>query len=284
MESSQFEGIEDTLLISIPDSGEKDGLALLEKGKLFRFDIPGCTGLWQAEDTLYVALMTSEYMLLRIYEPGKEVKTIISSQLSDVHDIRLIGDDLYVVSTGTNEVAIVDKNGRITKSWKMPGYGDASHINCLDVWDERLVATAFGNFSTYRGYKGRSKGSGIVLDVKTQEVVSNGLSSPHTPRRDEEGGVYICDSGSQRLTYNKNGSEKVLHFPGAFPRGLAITKETIYCGLSSLRHRQDISSARFSAITSAQLVVVDKEKLTTTRQIALPQAEIYDIIAVLPSS
>ena len=281
MESSQFEGIEDTLLISIPDAGDKGGLALLEKGKLYSFAIPGCTGLWLNNNRLYIALMTSDYMILRVYEPGREMKTIVSSSLCDVHDIRMIGDELHVVSTGTNEVAVLDDNGRISKSWKMQGFGDSSHINCLDVWDDRLVATAFGRFTTYRGYKGR-KGTGIVIDVKTQEVITNGLHAPHTPRRDEDGGVYICNSGDHCLTYKKNGSEKIVTFPGAFTRGLAITENSIYCGLSSLRHRKDLPGDII--VTTARLVVVDKEKFETIRQIALPQKEIYDIIAVSPSN
>lgn len=279
LESSEYEGIEDTLLISIPNSGEKDGLVLLQKGKLYCFALPGCSGLWLDGNRLYVSIILPACMTLHIYEPGKPVKTIINSKLGDIHDVRLIDNQLYVVSTGTNEVAIVDITGRICESWPLQGYGDSSHINCLDVWDGKIVATAFGKFTTYRGYKGRTQGSGILYDVKTQETLFDGYSAPHTPRRDENGAVYVCDSRGEGVSYHYKEERKMISFPGTFPRGMEITKDKIYVGLSSLRHRADTKDGE-ECIPSAQLAVVDRKTFETLKRISLPQAEIYDVFVV----
>ena len=46
IESSEYEGIQNTLLISIPSAKGKDGLALVHEGKLYNFAITGCMGLW----------------------------------------------------------------------------------------------------------------------------------------------------------------------------------------------------------------------------------------------
>jgi hypothetical protein len=279
LESTEYEGIDDTLLISIPNSGEKDGLVLLEKGKAFCFSLPGCSGLWLEGNKLYVSVMSASCMNLLIYEPGKLVQTIISSKLGDIHDVRMIDDQLYVVSTGTNEVAIVDMTGRVRERWPMHGYGDSCHINCLDVWDGRLVATAFGKFTTYRGYKGRTQGSGILYDVKTHETLFDGYSAPHTPRRDENGAVYVCDSRGEGVSYHNKDEKKMISFPGTFPRGMEITKDKIYVGLSSLRHRADTKDGD-ECIPSAQLAVVDRKTFATLKRVSLPQAEIYDVLAV----
>lgn len=279
LESTEYEGIDDTLLISIPNSGGKDGLVLIEKGRAFCFSLPGCSGLWLEGSKLFVSVMSASCLKLLIYEPGKPVHTIISTKLGDIHDVRMIDDELYVVSTGTNEVAIVDTTGRVRKTWSLQGYGDSCHINCLDVWDGRLVATAFGKFTTYRGYKGRTQGSGILYDVKTNEILFDGFSAPHTPRRDESGAVYVCDSRSEGISYHNKEQKKIISFPGSFPRGMEITKDRIYVGLSSLRHRTDTKDGE-ECIPTAQLAVVDRKSFATLKRISLPQAEIYDVLAV----
>lgn len=274
--SHEFEGIEDTLLISVPNAQE-DGLLMLENGKLFRFALTGCTGLWRDGNKLLVSIVSPDCMKLKIYEPGKEMTTLVSSKLGDIHDIRIWDNQLYVVSTGTNEVAVVDMTGRVKESWKMQGFGDSCHINCLDVWDGRLVATAFGRFSTYRGYKGDTFGNGIILDVKTQETIANGFSAPHTPRRDTDGAVFVCDSRAEGINYQYKGDKKTISFPGSFPRGMAIRDDKIYVGLSSFRHPE---SPNQSDIASAQIAIVDKKTHEVMKKISLPQAEIYDILVL----
>lgn len=275
-QSHEFEGIEDTLLISVPNAQE-DGLVMLDEGKLYCFALSGCTGLWRDGDKLYVSIVAADCMKLRVYEPGKEAKNIVSSKLGDIHDVCISNDQLYVVSTGTNEVAVVDFTGKVSKSWKMQGFGDSCHINCLDVWDGRLVATAFGRFSTYRGYKGKTAGNGIILDVQTQETIFNGYSAPHTPRRDKNGAVLVCDSRAKGINYRYKEETKTISFPGSFPRGMAILDDKIYVGLSSLRHPD---SPDQSFIASAQVAVVDKETHEVTKKVTLPQAEIYDIMVL----
>ncbi len=278
VKTNDLQDVDEPLLISIPNSEAHDGLVLLERDKLYKFALSSCTGLFLNGDQLFVSSMYPDCMKVTVYEPGKQIKTIVSGKLGDIHDIRFFEDELYVVSTGTNEVATVDMAGRVRKTWKMDGFGDSCHINCLDIWDGRLVATAFGNFSTYGGYKG-TKGSGIVLDVKTQEVLSSGFSSPHTPRRDEKGGTYICDSGAEGVTYNYGSEKKVLSFPGSFPRGLALTSDKLYVGLSGMRNRTDGGSDRLG-IASAQVAIVDRNSFEVKQKIALPQIEIYDILVV----
>jgi len=276
-ESPEFAGLKNVLLLSIPNSGERDGLCLLEGGKLYRFQLPGCTGLWLEGNRLFVSIMSPDSMTIQIYEPGHSVETIISCKLGDIHDVRIIDGKLYVVSTGTNEVIIVGMDGSLSKSWKMEGYGDSCHLNCLDLWDGRLVATAFGKFKTYRGYKGRTSGSGVLLDVKTKEILQEGYSAPHTPRRDEKGGIFVCDSRVGDVDYRFNGEKRKISFPGTFPRGLAFTKDLLYVGLSSLRHRKDLTFNNELA-RSGQLAIVDRNTFETLNVVPLPQAEIYDIL------
>ncbi len=275
-ESEQFESVEDTLLISVPNAQE-DGLVMLQNGKLFRFALSGCAGLYLSGNQLFVSIVSPDCMTLRVYEPGQPAKTIISSKLGDVHDLLVRDNQLYVVSTGTNEVAIVNMDGSISKSWMMNGFGDSWHVNCLDVWDGKLVASAFGKFATYRGYKGHTVGAGIIFDVATQETLFDGLSKPHSPRRDQGGAVYVCDSRAKGINYMYQEERKSLTFPGSFPRGMAITDDKIYIGLSSLRVGEDGAE---QCIPTAQVAIVDRERFQPLKTVSLPQAEIYDVVVL----
>ncbi len=279
IESSQYEGIQSTLLISTPSAKVKGGLMLLRDGKLYNFGITGCMGLWVKDNQLWAATSCADHMRLLIFEEGKATRTIVSCQLGDVHDVRLIGDDLYVVSTATNEIVTINDRGRILKRWQLPGCGDSWHLNCLDVWDGKLVVGAFGKFPTYRGYKGKLQGQGIIFDLHSQTVLAEGFSAPHTPRRDKEGGMFVCNSKKELLSYRKNGTEKEVSFPGAFTRGLDFSEDEIYVGLSSLRHRSDLITSK-ETISSAQIAILDKSSLQVKRKITLPESEIYEVLVL----
>ena len=279
IESREYDATKSTLLISIPYAPANDGLVLLSEGKLYEFAIPGCVGLSIIRNQLWVALSKADHLKILAFEPGKETKTIATCEVGDIHDICFLGEELYAVSTSTNEVVSIDSSGCIVKRWKMPGFGDAWHLNCLDVWDGRLVVSAFGKSPYYRGFKRNLQGEGIVFDLETQEVLLGGFFEPHTPRRDDTGGVYVCNSGMCSLVYRKNGREKEIAFPGAFTRGLAISEHEIFLGLSSLRHRNDRHD-HTRAIARAQVAILDRQSLELKGKISLPQAEIYDILVL----
>ncbi len=279
IESIEYEAINSTLLISIPGAAKNDGLILLDDGKLYKFAMPGCSGLCIHGKQLWVAMSTADYMRLFVFEPEKETRTIISCELGDIHDIRFLGDELYVVSTSTNEVVTIDSRGRLIERWKFPGAGDAWHLNGIDVWDGKVVLSAFGKFTFFRDYKGGNEGKGIVFDLLTQEILFEDFTEPHTPRRDESGRFYVCNSKLGMLASCKDGAKNSLSFPGAFPRGLAFTKSEIYVGLSSLRHRVERDDWK-KAMTTAQVATLDRQSLDIKAKISLPQAEIYDILVL----
>lgn len=250
---------------------------MVHQSRLRIFEIAGVMGLNCEGNQLTLAMSLPDYMSLSIYEPGKEPLTIVSTNLGDIHDVRMVNGELYVVSTGTNEIVIVDAKGRIKKQWRFDGYSDSWHVNCLDVWNGRLVASAFGKFETYRGYKHNTKGNGIVFDIETKEVLKGSLSAPHTPRHDDNGVYFVCDSSGNSLVRFSNQTEDKLDFPGAFTRGIAITNDSIYLGLSSLRSHKNGGT---QSIETAQVTQIDRRLFKPVKSIALEAAEIYDILVL----
>jgi hypothetical protein len=51
----------------------------------------------------------------------------------------------------------------------------------------------FGRFTKHRGYKGKTNGRGLVVDLETRKVVVKGLSQPHSLVSDGDN-LLLCNS------------------------------------------------------------------------------------------
>jgi len=265
------------LLVSSLDGGL---FSLLTDGKIMQFKQPGTAGLLVSQKHLISAICDQEYLKLVLWDNLGQTKIIQNLRLTEAHDVRLFQNQLYVVSTGTNEVASLTASGKILESWRFPGGGDAWHLNSLDEWNERIVACAFGKFSHHRGFLGNSTEAGIVFDLQSQQILWDGLSKPHTPRVDDRGWKYICDSERERLLVDRGeGQLSEVKFPRTFPRGLAISDQFIYVGLSVPRNSKDFAVTQSRL---ARVAILDRSTLEIIGKISIPAAEIYDI--VLPNA
>ena len=115
--------------------------------------------------------------------------------------------------------------------------GDCCHLNGLGLRDglPRYV-TALGETSVARGWRENKKDGGILMDVESGEVLTRGLSMPHSPRwyRDK---LWVLESGRGGLGYIDEDSGKyitVATLPG-FTRGLAFCGSLAFVGLSQIR-------------------------------------------------
>lgn len=268
-----YQNIPDVVLVS---AQHNNGLFLLYQGTIHRVKRGSITGLWIDNGLLSYAHVSYDHLRIGQWDEAGEKDYIVNTDIGDIHDVRSFNGELLVVSTVTNEISAIEKNGTISRTIKFPGCGDAWHLNCLDVWDGKLVVSAFGDFDWHRQWKGNYKGQGIVVDVETRSVLWSGLSQPHSPRKLPDGTKCICDSQALRLLVDQAGEIKTVDFPNKYPRGLSFGADNLYVGLSQSR-RVDMLKAEEA---KAGLAVVSRKDLTTTQFIPLPVVEIYDVLVV----
>lgn len=269
---------DDLIIAATSQEGKPGGLFTVNKGPkptLTIVDRLETSGIWLEKNLLVRSVQNPEHMILFFYTPDS-VWSLATEQLKQVHDVRFQFGQLYVVSTSTNEVVQLDTTGKVLYRWKFPGEGDAWHLNCLDLWDGRYVISCFGKFGSHREFKGKTKGAGLIFDLETGETIWDGLSVPHSPRMDEQGRQYVCDSGKHRLLVRDadGGNMREVVFPGAFTRGLAFGKNHIYVGLSTLRPSIQ-SDVR---IPTARIAVLDRVSFKNLGEFDLPCPEIYEIL------
>jgi hypothetical protein len=259
----------EVLFVSSPKEG---GLFILDGDRILAVDHRYTCGLWVHNQSLYRSINHWNYQEVIRYDADGTKQTIISLDGCEVHDVRHYQGKLYTVSTGTNELIRIAEDGEILERRKYAGWGDSWHINCMDEWNGRLVLSAFGKFDRHRGWKDLSKGSGIVFDAFTEEVLWDGLNKPHTPRIDEHGNKYVCDSANHLLCVDPANGEKFdVQIPG-FTRGLAIGKDYLYVGLSQPREKGSTEKL------PAEIALVDRKSHQVCGKIKLPVTEIYEIL------
>ena len=211
---------------------------------------------------------------IAMLEDGRLVHHVLADDDLDLHDLLPTDGGWYAVATAANAVLRVDSQGRVVQRWDFGGDPDAMHLNSLCLHEGRLLVSAFGRFTGHREYKGRSLGSGLVIDVESGETVFEGLSQPHSLLSATEG-LYYCNSETNELVRrDRAGGETRVRFAG-YTRGLCVGEHHVYAGLSRTRNlSREQSVDRFD---SAVVAVLRRDDLSVVGYAPLPWDEIYDI-------
>ncbi|WP_288355863.1 glycoside hydrolase family 99-like domain-containing protein [uncultured Cycloclasticus sp.] len=265
--------IQESLLVSSPGNPGDGGLFYYDGGECIRLSELSTTGLFVDESHLVCGYQADGgNKILFVKDNDAKVRSLSESSI-DVHDILIEDGDMYIVATETNEVVRLDESLAVKERWVLPGEVDAKHINSLTFYQGKLIASMFGEFEDHRGYKGTTKGAGLVIDVRTGEVLIRGLSQPHSLTIADNNNLLLCSSEEMELhEYKDFELLRKLSLP-AYTRGVCLIGDKLYVGLSQSRN---IDKELYSTRTCG-IAVVDSLAFTLEEIIEVPLLEIYDI-------
>ncbi|TWU57051.1 hypothetical protein Poly51_29720 [Rubripirellula tenax] len=171
-----------------------------------------------------------------------------------IHEMAWVDEELWVVNTRFSCLCRRSDTYCFDPVWR-PKFidrylpADCCHLNGLAMRDDRVrYVTALGETNEPGGWRANKRDGGLLIDVDTDEVITRGLSMPHSPRwyRDRlwvlqsgEGGFGFIDAATGRY-------ESVATLPG-FTRGLSFAGPLAFIGLSQVRE-----SAVFGGIPIAE--------------------------------
>jgi uncharacterized protein (TIGR03032 family) len=170
------------------------------------------------------------------------------------------GGELWVVNTRFSCLCTLDRSASFAPRWRPPFVTaleptDRCHLNGLGMVDGRpRYVTALGGTDEPAGWRAGKATGGILMDVTTGEVISRGLSMPHSPRW-YGGRLWVCESGAGTLGHvdMKTGRyEPIAQAPG-FTRGLDFAGNLAFVGLSQVRE-----SAGFSGLPITERLKVEE--------------------------
>lgn len=177
----------------------------------------------------------------RVYRP----RTAFVTGDLDVHEMAETAEgELIFVNTLFSCLATVSLDRSFKMVWK-PSFisrlaaEDRCHLNGLAMRDGRPYAvTAVACSDVSNGWRENRDEGGIVIDVASQEIITSGLTMPHSPRW-ALGKLWVINSGTGGFGYvdAKTGKFEELTFCPGFARGMAIQGKYAVIGLS--RPRKD---------------------------------------------
>jgi uncharacterized protein (TIGR03032 family) len=250
--------------------------------------------LWRLENVVVSGQLTSEgYDRLYVPQVGYTTGDV------DTHDI-VVTDEGQVVFANTlfNCLATISHTHSFAPIWK-PRFisklaaEDRCHMNgiALDRGKPRYVS-AVSQSDIVDGWRDRRRDGGCVIDIESNELVSSGLSMPHSPRVYREQ-LWLLNSGTGDFGRidRSTGRFEPLAFCAGYLRGMAFTDDFAVVGLSRPRENKtftglglDDKLAERDAEARCGLLVIDLRTMDIVHWLRIEGvvSELYDVV-VLPN-
>ncbi len=218
--------------------------------------IEHCQGLWTDGDTLWASSKVILWRFANVLAPGEVTAQGATRKFVpregrvtgavDMHDIGRdeTGAPLFV-NTAYSCLATISDTGSFKPIWQ-PRFvsallpEDRCHLNGLAMDSTRpAYVTAIAKSDVADGWREQRRDGGIVIDVKSGEIVASGFSMPHSPRL-HDGKLWLLSSGTGEfgsVDLPSGRFEPVCFCPG-YARGLAFMSGHAIIGLSRPRRNQ----------------------------------------------
>lgn len=215
----------------------------------------------------------------------------------DIHEMEWGGDrdrDLWFINTRFSCLCTLDPQYSFVPRWR-PNFvsaltpEDRCHLNGLAMVDHQpKYVTALGKTDTMGGWRNNKANGGILIDVSNNEIISQGISMPHSPRwyspngsnphlwvlESGQGSISICDRATGKL-------ETVTTLPG-FTRGVDFCGSLAFIGLSQVRETAVFSGIPLTERLNERICGVWVVNLETAQTVAFLKFEdaVQEIFAV----
>jgi uncharacterized protein (TIGR03032 family) len=300
-----------SLAFTTYQSGKLFLIGIKENGRLSVFErtFNRSMGLCGDAQTLYLTTLYQIWRFENALEEGRRqdgYDRLYVPRLAwttgdvDAHDVAVDGAGRIVfVSTLFSCLATVSERHSFVPLWQPPfvtrlAAEDRCHLNGLAM-DNGAPAyvTAVSKSDAREGWREQRRDGGVVIDVRRNQIVLEGLSMPHSPRV-HRGRLWLLDSGNGQfgtVDLERGKFEPVAFCPG-YARGLAFFGDFALVGLSKPREHKTFSGLPLderlrekNVEARCQLQVIDLKRgevLHTLRMEGAAVTELYDVI-VLPS-
>ena len=170
------------------------------------------------------------------------MRSTLHTGFIDAHEIAYGDAGLICVNTAFSCLSTTQDIHNFVPRWSPKHISellpeDRCHLNGVAMNKGRAeIVTAFGLTDSYEGWREGKHTNGVMLDVKSDEVLVSGLSMPHSPRF-HDSTLYVLESGLGRLLrvdWRSGDTQIVATLPG-YARGMTCYGNLAFIGLSQQR-------------------------------------------------
>ena len=203
---------------------------------------------------------------------------------------------IVFVNTLFSCVATVSETESFVPLWKPPFISslapeDRCHLSGLGFRDgEARYVSGFSQTDTKDGWHEQRQSGGFVMDLKTNEVLCEGLSMPHSPRWYQDK-LWVLNSGEGSFGYVDMSTKQftaVTLCPG-YARGLSFCGNFALIGLSKLRSdavnkglvvEKRLAAEKAESYCALQIVDLRTAETALLLLLEKPVEEIRDVIII----
>ncbi len=163
-----------------------------------------------------------------------------------VHELAFASDQLWLVNTRYSCLCTLSTTHSFVPRWRPPWVrglsgDDRCHLNGLAVEGGRVAyATAFATSDEPQGWRPTKATSGLIVEVPSGRIVTQGLSMPHSPRV-HGGHLWVLNSGHGTIAVvdRSTGQVRDVQRMAGFTRGLDFHGSLAFVGLSRVREKKE---------------------------------------------
>ncbi|MCF6366472.1 MAG: TIGR03032 family protein [Bacteroidales bacterium] len=219
--------------------------------------------------------------------------TFHTGQLS-LHDLNWNNNDLLAVNTLFSSIVKINDNYSFEPVWKPKFISqlapeDRCHLNGTATEDKKIkYVSALGKTDTPGGWRENKLTGGIIIDVESNEIISENLAMPHSPRI-YNGDLYALQSAAGELIEidKKTGKFETVTKFDYFLRGMDKIGDYLFIGHSKLRHTtsafKDLPIAKKSQKAGVIIVHLPSGAIVGNIMYENSVDEIYDV-KILPNT
>lgn len=267
---------------------------------------PRPTGLCLHQGSLLVAAMFQIWRLENILERGQYANSAhdhyfvprqsYTVNYVDTHELAVDDDGrILFVSSRYSCLATVDAKHSFKALWK-PNFisaltaEDRCHLNGLALERGKpKLATAIGRTDTPGGWRGQREKGGLLIDIPSDEIISDQLSMPHSPRI-HDGKIWSLDSGRGWLVQvdPRTGRPEDIAFVPGFLRGLSFHNGYALVTVSKAREEEfsglplqaEIDGRGARAVCGIFAIELSTGKVEMLIEFGGGTTELFDVVAL----
>ena len=247
--------------------------------------------LWRFENALRSGMLHNQYDRLYIPRLGYTTGDL------DIHDVAVESSGRVVfINTLFGCIATTSLTDSFAPIWQPPFLSklaaeDRCHLNGLALENGKIrYVTACSASDIVDGWRNHRAAGGIIMDVRSNEIVASGLSMPHSPRiyRDT---LYLHNSGTGFFgsVDIASGKFRPITFCPGYLRGLTFAGDYAIAGISRPRKEKTFTGLELDDALIARkaeawcgLLVIDLRTGDVVHWLRLEGlvTELYDVVTL----
>ena len=215
-------------------------------------------------------------------------QTTYHTGFTDMHDLAWGNDGLWAVNTAFSCLVTMEEGFHFAPKWHPPfitelSPDDRCHLNGLAMQDgQPAFVSMLGRSDTKEGWRGKHHEAGLIMDIRTNDVLLENLPMPHSPRVHGNKLYFLLSAIGKVMEFDlATQSLRELCDTKCFIRGLDIYQNFLFVGTSTIRQSSrefaDLPVSRELPLAGVKIIDLNTGEIAGTLSFSERVLETFDV-------